>query len=731
MTADELEYDTRGNRVIARGSVEIYYNDNALTADEVIYDQGANTLTARGNVQLKQPDGAIVRGERLDATADFAEAFIESLSVVGKDDTRIVARRAIRRDGNVTEFEDGKFTPCKNDPGKPPLWCVTAQRIVHDQKEATITYQDARFELFGVPILYMPYFQHPDPSVKRKSGFLFPEFGSSTNLGFMAEIPYYFALAPNYDFLFNPMYTAKQGILWQGEWRHKVRWGDITGTYNIKLAGIDQSDTDEKLVRKDLQSEWRGSLETRGRFSLSSWWNFGWNIVAESDDTFRRFYKLDNILQTDRVNTVFLNGLSGRNYFSLSMQHYGGLLLNDTPVNESRVHPLLDYNYIFADPVLGGELSANINAISLSQDVAFTDALGVRRFVDGSTYNRFTASVGWKRRFVDPLGQTYTPFFAARGDIIRVKDVVDPITQLLVDDNSVTRGVWSAGLLYAYPWAMSTSTAAHSIEPLGQIIARNQTVEQRRLPNVDARSVINDDTNLFEVDKLSGYDRIETGVRANYGLQYTYQSHNGGGARFLVGQSKHLSGDNIYRDPGFDANGVRLYSPVSGLEKSRSDYVLAAYLAPLANFRGVAQARYDDETNKLRSLDTFATFNYGLLTAQAGYSYSAAVPAMNLLADQREIQGLLALKLTDRWSVAGQLRYDIDEKRSMQEVLQLRYGDECLVVTASYIQTNVLNVARDITPDRTLMLRFELKYLGEYRYKTNVLNQVFSDNQPE
>ncbi|MGE3710933.1 MAG: LptA/OstA family protein, partial [Hyphomicrobiaceae bacterium] len=85
LNADELEYDTRHNRVVARGSVQIFYNENELSADQVIYDQNANTLTAVGNVRLKQPDGAIVYSEKIVTTADFAEAFGQSLSIVGKD----------------------------------------------------------------------------------------------------------------------------------------------------------------------------------------------------------------------------------------------------------------------------------------------------------------------------------------------------------------------------------------------------------------------------------------------------------------------------------------------------------------------------------------------------------------------------------------------------------------------------------------------------------------------
>ncbi len=145
----------------------------------------------------------------------------------------------------------------------PPLWCISAARVVHDQSQATITYQDATFEVFGVPILYLPYFQHPDPSVKRRSGFLIPEYGVSNNLGHTVEVPYYFAIAPNMDFLFHPLYSTKQGVLWQGDFRHRL----ANGQYTIKFAAIDQGDTDAN-VSQDLQNTWRGSIETKGLFKL-------------------------------------------------------------------------------------------------------------------------------------------------------------------------------------------------------------------------------------------------------------------------------------------------------------------------------------------------------------------------------------------------------------------------------------------------------------------------------
>ena len=84
----------------------------------------------------------------------------------------------------------------------------------------------------------MPYFSAPDPTVKRKTGVLIPSVSSSSIYGAALEVPYYWALAPDYDVTFSPMITTKQGPLLQGEFRQRL----LNGAYSIRAAGIDQLD---------------------------------------------------------------------------------------------------------------------------------------------------------------------------------------------------------------------------------------------------------------------------------------------------------------------------------------------------------------------------------------------------------------------------------------------------------------------------------------------------------
>jgi len=707
MQADQLLYDTRNNRVIAQGNVEIYYNNYVLTADQVVYDQGVNKLIAEGNAQLKDPNGGITRADRFEALDDFRDAFIQSLSVVAADDTRIAAERASRREGNTTEYERGKFTPCKSDPGMPPLWCIGAARIIHDQRAATISYQDAQFEFFGVPILYTPYFQHPDPTVKHRSGFLMPSMGNSSTLGFFTEVPYYFALSPNYDFTLHPRYYSRYGMLWQGEWRHRL----ANGQYNIKVWGIDQ---EKEPASSIIEEGWRGSIQTRGQFSLSSWWRFGWDVTADSDEAFRRFYKLDPIVQTDRVNTVYLQGISDRNYFAAKLYQFGGLLITDTPYSNAWVHPVIDYNYIVGGSVLGGELSFNAHARSLTRS-------------DSTDSSRVVLEADWRRKIIDPVGQVWTPFGHARGDVYSYSDAVDPTTLQPIPDDTVLRGVAAAGVLYSYPFVAHTASASHVIAPTAQIITRQNQVNQRRLPDEDAKSLIFDDTLLFDIDKFSGYDRYETGTRANVGLQYTLQTMYGIYGRAVFGQSFQVAGDNPYVNPGLDPTGAYNFSPVSGLETNRSDYVAGLYISPFTGVTIITQSRFDEKDWSLRRNDSMITGSYGPLSGSLAYTFTHFDPILGIVENQQEIIPSLALRLTNHWSLQGTMRYDLDARFRIQDSIALSYADECFVLTASYIETFVENTALDLRPDRTVMIRFALKHIGEFNYQTDQLNHVFGD----
>lgn len=683
LQADQMIYDNQKNRVIAQGNVEIYYNNYTLLAEKVIYERGNNILRAEGNVRIKEPDGALIKTNRITLTDDFRDGFVQSLKIVTEQDARIAAARATRQKGETTVFDRAVYTPCKpceENPEKAPSWRIKAKKIIHKKSEATIAYKDATFELFGYPVFKLPYFKHADPSVKRKSGFLLPGYGSSTDLGTIVETPYYWALAPNYDFTFTPVYTSKRGLLLKGNWRHRLK----NGRYEVNVAGIDQTDKRGTFTTSD--DDFRGSVDTKGQFELNKYWEFGWDVTVESDDTFRRFYDIDNILTTDRVSEVYLVGQRDRNYFDTRLYHFGGLSFDDTTNSESRVLPIVDYNYIFSDPVLGGELSFDTNAMNLTRN-------------DGSDSARLITEVKWRRQFIDRRGQVITPFASARGDLYDVEDFTDQVTGVMHDSESTARGMVAGGIEYRYPFVQYTRNAAHILEPIAQIIARPDTRHQMDVPNEDARSLVFDDTLLFDVDKFSGYDRIESGTRANFGLQYTLQRFNGGYVRAVAGQSYQVGGRN-----DFQAG--------SGLEDDASDYVAGLYIQPMQYFSFVGQGRFDEDTFELKRTDLSSNLNYGPVTGSVVYANIDPQPGLGITTQREEILASGELQLARYWSVFGSTRYDLAGSQRIEDRLGIKYADDCFALSVVYEETFIRD--RDIQPNESVMLRFEFKHLGAY-----------------
>jgi len=126
------------------------------------------------------------------------------------DNTHFVAPRAERISGRQTIFEKGTYTACdacKEDPTKPPLWQVKARRIIHNQVEKVIYYEDATIDVAGVPVAYFPYFSAPDNTIPRKSGFLNPVYSATSTLGQGFSLPYYHVLSPDRDFTIAPLIT--------------------------------------------------------------------------------------------------------------------------------------------------------------------------------------------------------------------------------------------------------------------------------------------------------------------------------------------------------------------------------------------------------------------------------------------------------------------------------------------------------------------------------------------
>ena len=136
-----------------------------------------------------------------------------------KNDPRLEGESAQSKN-NITIVKKGFFTSCSDDTDCPP-WGITASQIKHDKNKKQLIYDDALLKIYNFPVLYFPKFFHPDPTVKRQSGFLMPKLSNSNVLGSSLNLPYYHVISQNKDFTFRPTIFDSDIKMFQNEFRLK------------------------------------------------------------------------------------------------------------------------------------------------------------------------------------------------------------------------------------------------------------------------------------------------------------------------------------------------------------------------------------------------------------------------------------------------------------------------------------------------------------------------------
>lgn len=798
--ADELIYDNDRSTVTARGNAELHYGPRTLQADRVRYDQASSRVFAEGNVRLTDRDGAVVTGDRMELTDDFKSGFVDALriqqTVVRKGETvrtRFSAPRGERLEGEQTSFDYGTYTacePCRDHPEKPPLWQVRAAKIIHNNETHTVYFEESTLELAGVPVAYLPYFEAADPTVKRKSGFLTPRFLTSTALGTGAAVPYFLNLAPDYDLTLSPSFLSRQGVLGQGEFRQRLD----NGSYNLRLSGIFQT-TPSAFLPGPLGAgdrDFRGSIETKGRFYINDRWRTGWDLVGVTDKWFLDNYRIRNqTITTDyfreAVSTAYLIGQGDRSWFEARGYYFKGLSSFDWQKEQPLVLPVIDYDKRVNGPgPLGGEVRFQANITSLTREA--TDFQGLPRSgtylfspsVNGisyplyetcTTFNRNTclirglagtdtrasAQLSWRRTFIDDLGQAITPFAYLRTDAFFVNPSLSGYQNALVpqiasiDDGFTGRVMPAVGIDYRYPFVSAFGPlGVHTLEPIAQVIARPSETRIGHLPNEDAQSLVFDDTSLFQWDKFSGYDRVEGGLRTNLGGQYSVVTASGWYANAMFGESIQLAGVNSFRRG--DVANVGLDS---GLENRRSDFVGRVQVSPNQNVSFITRARFDQADFKVNRFETGVTARFAPflpLTLSAFYAYYEAQPLLGFDHRREGITATATYNITPNWFVTGSALVDLthylDTRTLYTDALAsylanpagsslptyqnpgrlylsgmsigAGYQDECTTVSLNYIVSPVATVTGLSERNRTVLLRVELKTLGEADLRQNV-----------
>jgi LPS-assembly protein len=536
----------------------------------------------------------------------------------------------------------------------------------------------------------VPYFSHPDPSSPRSSGFLFPTSGYSRFLGAFAAVPYFWAIDDTSDLTIAPMFSTRQYPNLGLDFRKVFNFGQITA--DASIGSLSGSDTEGSSGGgQDLS----GHIFARGRFALDENWRAGFDLNRATSELYLRTFRYE--YRRVLTSQAFIEGFWGtEGYARADSRVYQGLRPADDTQRIPYVLPNLYYEYAPRQPVLGGQVTADVGALGIYRDV-------------GSGTRRLASRVTWTRPEVGPIGDVWT--FRVQGDALGYSAYGQQEPPGFLPEANGTRAV--GNIRAAVDWRMPLVRSAgawgsQTIEPRVQFVTGPRTGPQRRVPNEDSIDFEFTDANLFALNRFTGRDRQEGGTRVDYALRGAWDFPNGGQVEGLVGGSRR-----------FTENGFNPY-PGSGLEGRQSDYVARLRVAPVPWFETIGRVRVDDQRPTERRLaDAVANLSLGPVTLTAGYLWSPPLPYLQPSRVRDEVGAGFTARIGENWRVGVSGKYDLGIDRPVLVQGAVGYEDECFILEGRFIKRFAQDPAtQSLYPANTVVLfRVGLKTLGDYFFR--------------
>lgn len=699
LTADQIVHDRELGIVTANGRVEIVQKDRSLVADSVSYNLKQDIISASGNVTLMEPGGEVVFADHFELTGDFKDGVAKQIRMILADNSRLSAQGGHRVAGNRTDFDKAVYTacePCRKDPDRRPLWEAKAERVTHNQAEQTIEYRDAWIELGGVPVAYTPYLSHPDPTVKRKTGFLVPTPGLSSNLGANIAVPYFWAIDDQQDVTFSPRFLFPKSASTRAPDFEKA---DRSVLQRVVLAGehrwLGQSGETKSvgsLTADRHTGDLRGHVDATGRFDLTNVWRTGYQIQRASDDTYNAVYGYRiNSERPFLTSRPYIEGFGRQNYAMMEGFAFQGLRQADDPGNSPIVLPHAVFSHVGTPGAKGGYWSIDSDMLAYARS-------------EGTDATRLSSQVAWTRPFQGRAGDQTTLTASLRGDGYHADHVAG------AGSGATGRVVPQVAADWRYPFIRDSRTLPQVVEPLAMIAVSPNGGNPKDIPNEDSRGFELDEINVLRANRISGLDRVEGGLRGAYGLRWSAYPRSGG---FITAQAAQ----------GWRAHTDSVYGRDSGFEDNFSDYVGRLDIAPTGHLALLNRVRLDKDSLEVRRNENTLSVGNPLLRTSVTYMMFERAGATDA-GSEAEFERRHALAfglgsaLTQYWAVLGSASYDLtDQGGPVGWAARLTYSDECFAF--------VTNMRRTFTSDRDNLSGYELTFNIVFKTLGDVPFNVF------
>lgn len=692
LDADSIFVDDENNQVIAEGNVEAEYDGRVMRADRLVYNRTTNRVRATGNIVIIDTDGTERYADEIETNSNLSDGYAIGFSMRMPNGGVAVAQAAARSEDGVNALDRIVYTSCELcDEDTTPTWALRARRAVVDPNDKMMSYRDAVLEIGGVPVVYLPYFAHPDPDSGRRSGFLAPDFGTSSKLGLFYQQPYYWAISPYQDLTVSPQVNGNVNPLMEVGYRKRF-W---SGQFNADFSFTRETDFDsdgEPVCPIDengleiCEEEWRSHLFADGRFNITPNWNWGFGVEEMTDDLYTRRYDITGenderglyVGQPLRLlNQIYTQGQAKTWYADATLLSIEGQRASDDDATFPSTTPIMFTERLF-DFGDNGLLSVNASSTLLNREIG----------VDSS---RVSVGADWSASRILPGGILLNPFAETRADYYELDDAPS-------GETAVERSVATVGSRISYPLYRPGKSFDLIVEPIGMVAIGTKGANNSDIPIEDSLLYEFDESSLFEANGVGGYDLYEGGNRASLGISTTARWKNGVNVTALGGRRWRSEGD-----PSF--------SEASNLDGNNSDW-LASISADLGRTLSVeTRARLDDETFDINRIDASVRTRFWRVQGSARY-YRVAADITETGIDDEGIVLRGQLQLTDRYYFVYSRNRDIAGDRDLTHDFGVAYEDDCSRFEVVFSRSEAVD--RTLGPNDSLKFRFSLKTLGDF-----------------
>ncbi|MEM9523363.1 MAG: LPS assembly protein LptD [Pseudomonadota bacterium] len=637
LIADRVTVDGKDG-LLAEGNVEVFHRGVHLRAPRIAYDAATDRLTIEGPIHLIEGENFILIADMAELSPDLTNGILRGARIVLDRQLQLAAAEIRRSDGRYLELEKTVASSCQvcvDDPVQ--LWQIMASRIIHDQEERQLYFHDAQFRVMGVPIAYLPRLRLPDPTVKRATGFLIPRIRSTNRLGTGVQVPYFITIGDSRDLTLTPYVTTTGSHTLFLRYREALRSG------NLQFQGA--------LTRDDLTADdWRGYLFAAGQFQLPRDFKLNFDFEQVSDINYLVDYALP---QKDRLDSeIELTRTRADRYLSLNAIEYTSL--RQTENNDTLPTQVANAVFIrrFNPAVAGGRADFRLEAHALERTSSAD--------IVGRDVRRLRGELNWSR------GWAFGNGMVAGADLRGFAEQYY-VEQDSTFASSITRSGILGALQLRWPLERTTPRARHIVEPVIHLAWGPDN--DQSVPNEDSVLVEFDEGNLFSLNRFAGTDRIEDGLRASLGANWTRFDPDGWSLGVTAGRV-------------FRIDAPSQFTSASGLGGRISDWLVTTRLDGLGGTSLVNRAVFNDEFNFAKNELQFG-MEIERARLKASYVWMEPDLAEGRPTDTSELGLDAYVDLSRHWFATGDVHYDFRTSRASASEIGLGYRNECVTLDFS------------------------------------------------